>query len=315
MRAVAIEGFGGVERLQLMDLRTPEPGAGDVRIQVRGSGVNQVDAQIRRGELVRAVPHEFPVIPGWEAAGTVDMVGEGVDGLAAGDAVFAHCRKRVVHGGTYAEYVTVPARQVAAAPRALDATTAAAVPLAGLTAYQSLFVAAGLGAGETVLVSAAAGGVGSFATQLAADRGAVVIGTASEGNHDLVRGLGATHVIDYHDHAVSEHVLDLAPTGVDVLLDLVGGDSLHEAASAVRDGGRLVSVVEEPTGELLGQRGIRPHYVSVEPDGEQLRELAEAIDSGRLRVHLHEVLPLERAARAHELIEEGHVHGKVALAL
>ena len=315
MRAVAIEGFGGVERLQLMELRMPDPGPGDVRIQVRGSGVNQVDAQIRRGELAKAVPHEFPVVPGWEAAGTVDMVGDGVDGLAAGDAVFAHCRKPVVHGGTYAEYVTVPARQVAAAPRALDATTAAAVPLAGLAAYQSLFVAADVRGGETVLVSAAAGGVGSVATQLAADRGAVVIGTASEGNHDFVRGLGATHVIDYHDHAVSEHVLDLAPTGVDVLLDLVGGDSLREAASAVRDGGRLVSVVEEPTDELFGQRGIRPRYVSVEPDGEQLRELAEAIDGGRLRVHLHEVLPLERAARAHDLIEEGHVHGKVALTL
>lgn len=313
MRAVGIREFGGRERLEVMDVPEPKVGADTVLIRVRAAGVNPVDWKIREGRLEPAWPHVFPVVPGWDVAGTVERVGPAVTTVAPGDEVFAYCRKHFVGEGAYAELVTAPETSVARKPASLDFEHAGALPLTALTAYQALFGGAGLTAGETVLVQAAAGGVGSFAVQLAADAGAEVIGTASEANHEYVLGLGAVEAVDYAERDVVEAVREIAPGGVDVVLDVLGGDALRRSVDAVRDEGRIVSIAQPPTDDVFRQRGIEAVYVFVRPDAEQLAELGELADENRLFVHLEDVLPLEDAARAHEVIEAGHVRGKLVL--
>src|SRR5918995_3048665 len=306
MRAIGIHEFGGPDKLQLLELPEPKVPPDFVKIQVRAAGVNPVDWKIREGRSEPRFPVVFPVVPGWDAAGIVADVGPAVTEFAPGDEVYAYCRKHFLGEGTYAEYVSVPDASVARKPESLSFEQAAAIPLACLTAYQALFRAAGLTAGERVLVSAAAGGVGSFAVQLVIDAGAEVIGVASEQHRDRVLELGAYEVID-RSRDVVEAVSELAPDGVDVVFDLYGDERLGDA---VRDGGRLVSIGAPPT---YAERGVVSSYVFVRPDGELLEELAALADDGRLLVDIAEVLPLEEAARAHELSEAGHVRGKLVL--
>jgi NADPH2:quinone reductase len=311
--AIAIHEFGGRDKLELMELPEPKLPPDAVRIRIRAAGVNPVDWKLREGRLEPAFPHVFPVVPGWDAAGVVEAVGPGVVEVAPGDEVFAYCRKHFIGEGTYAEYVTVPVTFVARKPAGLSWEEAGAVPLTGLTAYQALFFGAGLTAGETVLVYGASGGVGGFAVQIAVAAGAEVIAVAREEHREYVLALGAYEVIDYTERDVVEAVREFLPKGVDVALDVVGGETLARAVEAVRDEGRIVSIAQPPTDERFRRRGIQPAYVFVRPDGEELGELAELAESGQLAVHLHEVLPLEEAARAHELLEQGHVRGKLVL--
>jgi NADPH2:quinone reductase len=306
VRAIGIYEFGGRDKLQLLDLPEPKVPPDFVKIQVRAAGVNPVDWKIREGRSEPRFPVVFPVVLGWDAAGVVAEVGPAVTEFVPGDEVCAYCRKHFLGEGAYAEYVSVPDAYVARKPESLSFEQAAAIPLAGLTAYQALFRAAGLTAGERMLVSAAAGGVGSFAVQLAIDAGAEVIGVASEQHRDRVLELGAYEVID-RSRDVVEAVRELVPEGVDVAFDLYGDERLGDA---VRDGGRLVSIAAPPS---YRERGVVPSYVFVRPDGEQLEELAALADDGRLVVDLADVLPLEEAARAHERSEDGHVRGKLVL--
>ncbi len=313
MRAVGIEAFGGREQLKQLDLPVPEPGPGEVRLAVRAAGVNPVDWKIREGWLKDFFPYEFPIVPGWDAAGTIDAAGEEVSELRPGDEVYAYCRKPVIQWGAYAEYIVLPASHVAAKPRALSMVEAGAVPLAALTAMQSLYDAAELREGETVLIHAAAGGVGSFAVQLARMRGARVIGTASEENHEYLRSLGCDHPIDYTATDVAEAVRGLCPDGVDVVYDCVGGPALHQSPGMLNRGGRLVSIVDKQAVDSARDRGVDAKFVFVEPSGEQLRELAGAIDEGTLKPSIAAELPLEDAARAHEMVESHHTRGKIVL--
>jgi NADPH:quinone reductase-like Zn-dependent oxidoreductase len=313
VRAIGIREFGGRDKLELLDVPEPKMPPDAVKIRVRAAGVNPADWKIREGRSEQRFPHVFPVVLGWDAAGVVEEVGPGVNEVAPGDEVFAYCRKHFIGEGTYAEFVSVPVTFVARKPSSLSFEEAAALPLAALTAYQALFFGAGLTAGETVLVYAAAGGVGSFAVQLALDAGADVIGVASEANREYVLGLGAYEVIDYTHTDVIGAVREFKPDGVDVVLDTIGGVSLERSVDAVRDEGRIVSIAQPPTAEHFQQRGIDATYVFVRPDGEQLEELAELAENDRLSVELAEVLPLEQAARAHELSESGHVRGKLVL--
>jgi NADPH:quinone reductase-like Zn-dependent oxidoreductase len=306
MRAIGIHEFGGRDKLQLLALPEPKVPPDFVKIEIRAAGVNPVDWKIREGRSERRFPVVFPVVPGWDAAGVVAEVGPAVTEFAPGDEVFAYCRKHFLGEGTYAEYVSVPDAAVARKPESLSFEQAAAIPLASLTAYQALFHTAGLTAGERVLVSAAAGGVGSFAVQLAIDAGAEVIGVASEQHRNRVLELGAYGVID-RSRNVAEGARELVPDGVDVVFDLYGDERLGDA---VRDEGRLVSIAAPPS---YAERGVVSSYVFVRPDGEQLEELAALADDGRLLVDIAEVLPLENAARAHELSEAGHVRGKLVL--
>ena len=313
MRAIGIREFGGRDKLELLDVPEPKVAPDGVKIRVRAAGVNPVDWKLREGRLDPRFPHVFPTVLGWDAAGVVEEVGPGVVEVAPGDEVFAYCRKHFVGEGTYAEFVSVPVTFVAHKPRSLSFEQAAGVPLAALTAYQSLFFGAGLTAGETVLVHAAAGGVGTFAVQLAVDAGADVIGVASERNREHVLSLGAYEVIDYTQTHVGTGVRELAPDGVDVVLDTIGGETLSTSVDYVRDEGRIVSIAQPPTAPEFAQRGITATYVFVRPDGEQLEELSELADSERLLVNVQEVFALEDAARAHELSEGGHVRGKLVL--
>jgi NADPH2:quinone reductase len=306
VRAVGIHEFGGRDRLELLDVPVPRVPPDAVRIRVQAAGVNPVDWKMREGRLEPRFPHVFPVVLGWDAAGVVDEVGPGVVEFAPGDEVMAYCRKHFVGEGTYAEYVTVPATFLARKPKRFSLEQAAGLPLVGLTASQALFFAAGLVAGERVLIPAAAGGVGSTAVQLAVDAGAEVIGVASESNRDRVLELGAYEVID-RSRSLPEAVRELVPGGVDIAIEIYPDERLGDA---VRDAGRLVSLAAPPS---YRDRGVVPSYVFVRPKGEELEELAALADDGRLVVDVQEVLPLEAAARAHEFSEAGHTRGKLVL--
>jgi NADPH2:quinone reductase len=315
MKAMVIDGFGGPDRLHMADVPTPEPEAGEVLIRIDHTSVNPVDWKIREGLLASLFPHDFPLIPGWDAAGTIAGVGAGTEGFAEGDRVWAYCRKPKVQWGTYAPLVTMPAEAVAPMPGRLDFAQAATVPLAALTAWQALFAEAKLGRGQTVLIHAAAGGVGSFAVQFARWAGAAVIGTASAANHSYVKDLGADHAIDYRQEDFVQACRRLAPEGVDVALVAVGGEALARSYDAVKRGGRLVSIVDPPIEEEAARTGVGHGFVFVAPSGDQLRRIAQLMDEGVVRPPAIEVLPLDQAAAAQERVRAGHVRGKIALAI
>ncbi|MGE5311228.1 MAG: NADP-dependent oxidoreductase [Nitrospirota bacterium] len=315
MKAIAIREFGGRDKLERMDLPVPEVGAGEVLVRVKGAGVNPVDWKIREGRLKDLFPHRFPLIPGWDAAGIVEKIGPGVTRFRVGDEIFAYCRKPVVQGGAYAEYIALTEEHMAVKPRNTTFTEAAGIPLAALTAYQALVDAAGVRSGERVLIHAAAGGVGGFGVQIAKDRGALVWGTAGSRNEDYVRSLGAERVIDYSRDDFRKVVRSAYPDGVDVVFDCVGGDVLKESVEIVRKGGRLISIVDSLDERSLGRPDIRFEFVFVAPNSTELSELGQMVEQGRLRVHLEEVLPLEAAAKAHELSESRHTRGKIVLSV
>jgi NADPH:quinone reductase-like Zn-dependent oxidoreductase len=307
MRAIAIERFGGRDELRPMDLPDPKVGPDSVLVRVRAAGVNPVDFKLREGYLDGAFNHRFPVVLGWDVAGVVEQAGPAVVDLAVGDEVYAYGRKTEVAEGTYAELVSLPAAMVARKPAGLSFTQAAGVPLAGLTAWQALVEAVGVQRGERVLVQAAAGGVGHLAVQIAVARGAEVIGSASPANHDFVRSLGAAEVIDYTAGPVADRV----DPEVDVLFDLFGGDGLADARRAVRPAGRVVSLADtSPAGD---RHDVTGRYVFVHPSAAGLDALTELVNAGALRVEVAATHPLEDAAAAHRLLEEGHVRGKVVL--
>ena len=312
MKAIAIDHFGDASVLTLRDLARPEPGRGELLIRVRAAGVNPVDWKIREGLLKTRLPHQFPIIPGWDVAGTVAALGPGCRRFKKGDAVFAYARKPVIKDGCYAEYVVVSEKNVARKPAKLSFKEAASIPLAALTAWQSLFGAAGLKRGQTVLIHAGAGGVGGFAIQLAKWRGARVIVTARARNHDYVRGLGADAVIDYTQFDFVSAVKSLAPKGVDVAFDTVGDDVQVRSVATVRKGGTLVTILA-PRPESQAAKGIQLKYVFVSPNAAQLKRLAALADAGRLKTHLSAVWPLAGVVEAHRLIQTGHTRGKIVL--
>ncbi len=307
MRAVALNEYGGPEVLDVVDLPEPRLGPDVVMVRTRAAGVNPVDYKVRRGGLDGRFPCHFPLVPGWDVAGTVEDVGPDVTEFRPGDDVMGYVRRDHIQWGTYAELVPAPLRTVAPKPASVGWAEAAAIPLAGLTAWQALTRGLEVKQGDVVLVHAAAGGVGSFAVQLARIMGADrVIGTASEGTHDFLRGLGVEPV-SYGDGLV-ERVRDVVPEGVTAVLDLVGDDALDASPALMAPGARIASVLKAKKVRELGGR-----YLFVRPDAEQLTELSRLVDAGRLEVRLHETFPMEKAADAHRLIEGGHVHGKLAL--
>ena len=306
MRAVAVREYGGPEALEVMELPEPIVGPDVVLVRARAAGVNPVDFKMRKGGLDSRFPCHFPLIPGWDVAGVVERVGPAVPELAPGDEVVGYVRRDHVQWGTYAELVSAPVRTVARKPATSSWEEAAALPLAGLTAWQALTRVLAVGEGDVVLVHAAAGGVGTFAVQLAGLLGARVIGTASEANHDHLRGLGAEPVGYGSD--LAEGVRKLAPEGVTAVLDLVGGDALEASPGLLADGGRLASVIDaKRVSELGGQ------YWFVRPDADDLARLCQLVDEGKVTVHVERSFPLEQAADAHRLLEGGHMRGKLAL--
>jgi NADPH:quinone reductase-like Zn-dependent oxidoreductase len=311
MRAIAVNQWGGRDRMELVEVEPPPVAPDGVLIRVKAAGVNPVDAKIRAGSMAGAFPFHFPVILGWDAAGVVEEVGPAVTWFKPGDAVYGNCRRHHLQYGTYAEYTTVPEGFVAHMPPELSFEEAAALPLAVLTAHQSL-EALGLRGGETLFVGGGAGGVGHLAIQLAVARGARVLATASPDNHDFVRALGA-EPMDYAAEDLTARVGDLlGDSGADAAFDLFGGGAREQAFSVLRPGGRLVSIARPPPEPRDGHHDV--HYIFVRPSGYDLGEhITPLVAEGRLRPHVEATYPLERAAEAHERIEGGHVRGKLVI--
>jgi NADPH:quinone reductase-like Zn-dependent oxidoreductase len=303
MKAMTYDHYGEPDVLQLTEQPMPKVAPGEVLIRVRRAAVNPVDWKIMAGYLDPLMDVFFPVIPGWDVTGTVEAVGLDVPEFHVGDDVLAYTRKDYIKGGTFAEFVSVPVRSVARKAASLDWDQAAGIPLAGLTAYQ-LLTRLGTTEGDTVLIHAAAGGVGVQGVQIARSLGARVIGTASPGNHDFLRELGAEPVA-YGD-GLAERVQELAPDGVNVVADFVGG-VLDTTRAVLRDDGRHASIVDGTVEEAGG------HYIWVRPSGDDLQVLADMAVSGDLTIPIAERFPLEKAADALRLNQTGHVRGKIII--
>jgi NADPH:quinone reductase-like Zn-dependent oxidoreductase len=307
MLAVRQRSLGGPEVLGIVEIPRPSPGPTEVLVRVSAAGVNPVDWKTRaRGGFLG----EPPFTVGWDVAGVVGDVGRGVTRFEPGDRVFG--MPRFPHeAGCYAEYVTSPSRQLAATPESLGDVEAAALPLAGLTAWQALVETADVQPGQRVLVLAAAGGVGHLAVQIAKARGAHVLGTARAEKHAFLAELGVDEAIDYTTEVVAERARE-----VDIVLDLVGGDSSLDALPALRDGGTFVSVPSSAGLDALLEAAtgrVRVTGILVEPDRAGLETLAELVRRGDLGVEIAATFPLEEAAKAHELGETGRTRGKVVL--
>jgi NADPH:quinone reductase-like Zn-dependent oxidoreductase len=313
MRAVTQQAFGGPDVLELQTVPRPVPLPTEVQVRVRAAGVNPVDWKTREGTGMAGVLGEPPFVLGWDVAGVVEQVGFGVTVLKPGDEVYGMpWFPRAA--GAYAEYVTAPSRQFARKPLSASFEQAAGVPLAALTAWQALVDTARVRRGQRVLITAAAGGVGHFAVQLAKHLGAHVIGTASARNHGWLTKLGADELIDYTQVRFEEELGE-----IDVAVDLVG--DAHDATGlrslhVLRRDGLLVAVpggVSPQVQAAADELGVRVTPMLVEPDATALGRIAQLIDGGEVHVEVEEVFPLERVAEAHTRGERGHSRGKIVL--
>jgi enoyl reductase len=304
MRAVIFERYGGPDVLRVADLPVPEPGPGPVRVRVRVAGVNPVDVKRRRGDFAAFAPagppqSQFPQRLGNEYAGTVDALGSEVTGLAVGAEVLGS-----TGGDAYADFVVVPAADVVPRPPDAPVEVAGALPAVGQTAHTAL-AAIGVGPGDTVLVHAAAGGVGTVAVQLARMLGARVVGTASPANHEYLHGLGAIPVA--HGPGLVERIRELAPDGVDAALDLVGGEAIAASLALVADRRRIGTTVDARAAKEHGFQRVGGRSTPA------LVELVGLVASGGLVLPVDASYPLESAPQAHVRVEAGHVRGKLAL--
>jgi NADPH:quinone reductase-like Zn-dependent oxidoreductase len=305
MQAIRYHAYGGPEQLVFERVPRPELKPGTVLVRVKAAGVNPWDWKLRMGAYRQFMPIDFPYTPGIELAGVIEEIGPEVSGFGRGQAVYGSA------SGTNAEYAVAPASSLAPKPAALTFDQAAAVAVGATTAWRALFDAAGLQAGQRLLIQGAAGGVGSFAVQLARWRGAHVIGTASARNLDFVRSLGAEEVIDYQATPVERAVHD-----VDVVLDTVGGDVEERSLQVLRPGGVFVTVAGQPPEEKAQARGVRAAGVGQgDParTGELLRQIEDLIESGQIKVQVTNVFPLAQAGQAHALSQTGHGQGRIVL--
>jgi NADPH:quinone reductase-like Zn-dependent oxidoreductase len=303
MKAVRIHAYGGPEVLIYEDVPRPVPGPKEVLIRIHAASINPVDWKIRAGYMKEYIPLVLPAILGLDISGVVDSVGSEVKTFKAGDEVYA--MNDPLKGGGYAEYLAVNESILARKPKSVDHHKAAALPLAGLTAWHGLLEFGGLKAGQKVLIHGAAGGVGAFAVQIAKAMGAKVIGTAQTRNQALLKELGVDQAIDY-----TSTPFDKAVSDVDLVIDLVGGDTEKRSWSVLKKGGVLASTVSQAQAPNAGVTG---KYIANRPNGEGLRELAKLVDAGKLRMVVESVFPLSDTRKGHELSQTGHVRGKIVL--
>jgi NADPH2:quinone reductase len=326
MRAMTVTEFGPPDVLTMAEMPDPTPGEQDLLVEVHAAGVNPVDTKIRASGL--GVERTFPFIPGYDVSGIVRAMGPKVDPdrFSVGDAVYAS--PNLVRNGAHAEMVCVDWRTAAHKPESLDHVEAAAMPLVTLTAWESLHTRAAMHTGETVLIQAGAGGVGHIALQLARLHDCRVITTASrDESKQLCAQLGADVIIDYSDEDVVERVRqETDGRGCDVVLDAVGGNVFEQSMSCVTINGRLVSIVYTKTDSIhdklfrknvtlhLEFMGIPPIYgIHPESHGHILQTAAELVDAGKLKPHVNRVLPLEQLGEAHEVLQAGHLTGKIVI--
>lgn len=321
MRCIRYTRFGGPEVLELHEAPLPQPAAGQVRLRVAGCGLNPIDYKTRSGLgwAAQALGSDFRFVPGYDVAGVVDAVGEGVTGVQVGD-VLCGLVNAPLPGGGYAEYCVAPAQDLVAAPAVLSPAHAAGLPLAGLTAWQALFDAGQLQPGERVLVLAGAGGVGHLATQLAKWKGARVSATASAANRDFLLQHGVDQPLDYQQTGW-EQTGGAKPGWEqagpwDLILDLMGGAVGLQALDGLASGGRLVTVPTNTAAQITrrgAELGKTVLGVLVRPQREALQQLVALVQSGRLNLHVSATFPLEQAAAAHRQLETGRTRGKLVL--
>jgi NADPH:quinone reductase-like Zn-dependent oxidoreductase len=306
MKAVRVHQYGGPEVLKYEEAPRPNPGPGEVLVRIRAAGVNPVDWKVREGHMREALAYRMPFVPGWDVSGVVEATGPNVTQLNTGDEVYGY--PSVVRNGAYAEYAVVPEAELALKPRSVDHVEAASVPMAALTAWQGLFDAGDLRSDQKVLIHGGAGGVGSFAIQLARWRGAFITATASGRNQEFLRNLGADLTIDYEKSRFDRLVCD-----VDLVLDTVGGDTLRRSWKVLKKGGILVSTVEAPDAGLAQVHDVRAALVDTQANPAQLAEIAGLVDAGMVRPIVEAVFPLNEARNAQELSQTGHARGKIVL--
>ena len=308
MKAIVIDQYGDKEELKKRNLSRPEPDTDEVLIKVQAAAVNPIDWKLRYGYLKEKFPFEFPIVLGWDAAGIIEKVGENVDTFQKDDRVFV--RPELTNRGTYAEYTTAKAELLAKIPDNISFKEAAAVPLAGLTAYQCLFDVGDLGSAEKVLIHAGAGGVGSFAVQIAKNMGAYVATTASSKNVEFLKSLGADEVVDYTKADFSQELEDY-----DLVVDTLGGEVQEKSFEVLKNGGKLVSIVEEPEQEKADQHGVEADFHWLIPDGDELSLLAEMMEKEKLKPVVGSTFPFtEQGLKdAHKLSETHHARGKIVI--
>lgn len=306
MKAIQIHEFGGPEVLKYEEVTVPSPADDEVLIKIYASGVNPIDWKIRAGLAQKKFPVHLPLIPGWDVSGEIEEVGSNILNFKKGEEVYS--RPDPTRNGTYAEYVVVKADEVNSKPKSINHEKAAAVPLAGLTAWQGLFDFGKLEAGQKVLIHAASGGVGTFAMQFAKWKGAYIIGTSSEENIDFLFGLGADEVINYNTEKFEDKV-----KGVDLVFDLVGGETQKRSLQVIRKGGRLITVAQPQNLDEAKLKGIHLEGFMAQSLPEELQQIADLIDSGKMKPVISRIFSLKDAAKAHKEIEKGHTRGKIVL--
>ena len=304
MKAVVAHEYGAPEVLKFEEVPRQEPNEDEALVRVIASSVNPADPLTLSGKYAREFGTHLPLIPGYDIAGVVEKTGANVAKLKVGDAVYGY----PTFGGGWAEYITVKEWEVAAKPKSLNFVESAAVPMGALTSWQALVDVAKLQPGQTVLIHGGSGGVGSFAIQIAKARGARVIATASTANQDLLKQLGADVAVDYTKTKFEDVAKD-----VDAVLDPVGKETLARSYGVVKKGGIVMSLVARPDPAEIKKRGIRGAGISVHPDAEDLAEIAQLIDAGKIKPIVTQVLPLSEAIAAQQQAATHHTRGKVVL--
>ncbi|MCL1632851.1 NADP-dependent oxidoreductase [Sporolactobacillus sp. CPB3-1] len=309
MKAIVIHQYGGADQLHEAEVPMPEPEAHQVIVRLSATSINPIDWKLREGYLKQAFDWTFPIILGWDVAGVIVRTGDQVSEWKAGDRVFA--RPATTPRGSYAEYTAVDEDLLARIPDHLSFEEAAAIPLAGLTAWQALFDYGKLKTGEKVLIHAGAGGVGSLAIQFAKYKGASVYTTASAKNHDFVKKLGADETIDYQSQDFTRVLHDM-----DLVFDTVGGQVQRESFKVLKKGsGRLISIVNAPDPQLISEYHVQAQSIWLKENGRQLKEIADLLASGKVKASAGTTLPFsEKSIReAHRLSETGHARGKIVV--
>jgi NADPH:quinone reductase-like Zn-dependent oxidoreductase len=305
IRKIRIHRFGGPSVLQPDDIEPSLPDVSQVLVAVRAASINPVDFKIRNGNYPAVKDDRLPYTLGRDVSGIVEQCGAQVTAFKVGDEVFGMVG---IGGGGYAEKVVLDQNALAHKPNTLDHTHAAAIPLAGQTAWQGLFRYGELKAGQSVLIHGGSGGVGHFAVQFAKAKGARVLATVSTANVAFARSLGADVVIDYKKQRFEEYA-----SGLDVVFDLIDGETRERSWKLLRRGGTLVSTLTAPSQENAAQLGVRALRYTVEADGKELAEIAELVAAGRVKPHVAKTYSLEQASEAMTEVERGHSVGKIVL--
>jgi NADPH:quinone reductase-like Zn-dependent oxidoreductase len=296
MQVVRVHQTGGPDVLRLEEAETPTPADGEVLVRVHAASVNPIDWKYRRG----MVPREFPAVLGSDVSGAVEV--SRAEGFAEGDEIFG------LAAGAYAEFAVAPAGRLAHKPAGVSHEQAAALPVAGLTAWQALFDRGGLQPAQRALIAGAAGGVGHLAVQIASNAGAQVIGTGSARNREFVLGLGAAEYIDYTSEDVAA-----AASEIDLAFDTVGGETTPSLVAVLRPGGILVTIAAAPPEQAAAERGARAELLAMSPDSDQLARIAQLVADGTVHVEIERTFALADVGEAHALSEAGHTRGKIVL--